>query len=280
MASSLRAARTGRRIVVYAILVVAAAALIAPLAALASNAVKSQADFRNNPLGLPASFDLANFAEAWELGGFGTTLLNSLILTVGTVLGVWVFSGLAAYALARLDVPGANGIVLYLFVATAPPIQLFLVPLFFLWSRLNLTDSLFGLIVIYWAVFSPFATLLLRSYLLALPRGFEEAARLDGAGELRILARVLLPISWPAFLTTGLVTGLSAYNEFFFAITFINSDELKPVTTSFLAFQNQFSTDWTLTSAAGVLVVLPVAIVFLAFQRSFIEGLASGGVKG
>jgi raffinose/stachyose/melibiose transport system permease protein len=109
---------------------------------------------------------------------------------------------------------------------------------------------------------------------------FEEAARLDGAGELRVLARILLPIAWPGFLTIGLVSGLSAYNEFFFAITFINSDSVKPVTTSFLAFENQFTTNWTLTSAAALIVVVPVAAFFLAFQRQFVQGLASAGLKG
>jgi raffinose/stachyose/melibiose transport system permease protein len=213
-------------------------------------------------------------------GGFATTMVNSAILTFGTVVGVCIISGLAAYAMARLDLPGTDVVLLYLFVASALPFQLFLVPLFFLWSNLQLTNTLVGLIIIYWAIFSPFATLLLRSYLVALPRGFEDAARVDGATELQILLRVILPLSWPGFLTIALVSGLGAWNEFFFALTFIQDDALKPVTTSFDAFQSNFSRDWGLTSAAGIIIILPVVALFLVLQRRFINGLTAGGLKG
>lgn len=109
--------------------------------------------------------------------------------------------------------PRAGGIVLYLVVGGALPTQMFLVPLFLLWARLGLLDSLFGLIVVYWALFSPFATLLLRSFLVSLPPELEEAARIDGASELHIPTRGILPIAAPGFLTVGLVAGLSAYNR-------------------------------------------------------------------
>lgn len=207
-------------------------------------------------------------------------MLNSTILTAGTVLGVCVITGMAAYALDRLDLPGTDAVLLYLFVASAVPFQAFIVPLFFLWSSLNLTNTLFGLTVIYWAIFSPFATLLLRSYLVALPRDFEDAARIDGASELQVLLRVVLPLSWPGFLTVALVSGLAAWNEFFFAITFIQDENLKPITTSFLAFQSNFSRDWGLTSAAGIIIILPVIVLFLFLQRRFISGLTAGGLKG
>src|SRR5918995_1920436 len=201
-------------------------------------------------------------------------------LGLGTVIGVCIIAGTAAYAMSRLDLPGGDGVLACLFVGSAVPFQLFLVPLFFLWSRLQLTNTLIGIIIIYWAIYSPFATLLLRSYLVALPRDFEDAARIDGANELQVLTRVVLPLAWPGFLTVALVSGLAAWNEFFFAVTFIQDDNLKPIATSFLAFQNQFSRDWGLTSAAGLFMILPVIVLFLILQRRFIEGLASGGLKG
>lgn len=168
----------------YVVLVLLALFALGPLVVLAFNSLKTSAEIGRNPLGLPLSPIFQNFADAWTQGDFATTMLNSTILTVGTVVGVCVIAGMAAYALDRLDLPGTDAVLLYLFVASAVPFQLFLVPLFFLWSSLNLTNTLFGLIVIYWAIFSPFATLLLRSYLVALPRDFEDAARIDGASEL------------------------------------------------------------------------------------------------
>ena len=264
----------------YVVLVLLALFAIGPLVVLAFNSLKTNAEIGRNPLGPPLAPVFQNFPTAWVQGGFATTMVNSAILTFGTVVGVCIISGLAAYAMARLDLPGTDVVLLYLFVASALPFQLFLVPLFFLWSNLQLTNTLVGLIIIYWAIFSPFATLLLRSYLVALPRGFEDAARVDGATELQILLRVILPLSWPGFLTIALVSGLGAWNEFFFALTFIQDDALKPVTTSFDAFQSNFSRDWGLTSAAGIIIILPVVALFLVLQRRFINGLTAGGLKG
>ncbi len=264
----------------YVVLVLLALFAVGPLVVLLFNSLKTSAEIGRNPLGPPLSPVFENFSTAWSQGGFATTMVNSAILTFGTVVGVCIISGPAAYAMARLDLPGTDVVLLYLFVASALPFQLFLVPLFFLWSNLQLTNTLIGLIIIYWAIFSPFATLLLRSYLVALPRGFEDAARIDGATELQILLRVILPLSWPGFLTIALVSGLGAWNEFLFALTFIQDDALKPVTTSFNAFQSNFSRDWGLTSAAGIIIIVPVVILFLLLQRRFISGLTAGGLKG
>ncbi len=284
MSSASRSERGLRRepskIPYYLILGVLALFALGPLVVLLFNSLKTSAEIGRNPLGPPLSPVFENFPTAWVQGNFATTMVNSAILTVGTVVGVCVIAGTAAYALDRLDLPGTDAVLLYLFVASAVPFQMFLVPLFFLWSALNLTNTLFGLIVIYWAIFSPFATLLLRSYLVALPRDFEEAARIDGASELQTLLRVVLPLSWPGFLTVALVSGLMAWNDFVFAITFIQDENLKPVTTSFLAFQSSFSRDWGLTSAAAIFIILPIIVLFLFLQRRFINGLTAGGLKG
>jgi raffinose/stachyose/melibiose transport system permease protein len=275
-----RTSREPSKVSYYAVLVALAFFALTPLVVLGFNALKTSAELGRNPLGPPHSPDFSNFPKAWELGNFTVTMRNSAIIMVGTVIGVCIIAGMAAYALSRLDLPGSDGVLFYLFVGSAVPFQLFLVPLFFLWSRLQLTNTLIGIIIIYWAIYSPFATLLLRSYLVALPRDFEDAARIDGANELQVLTRVVLPLAWPGFLTIALVSGLAAWNEFFFAVTFIQDDNLKPIATSFLAFQNQFSRDWGLTSAAGLFMIFPVIVVFLMLQRRFIDGLASGGLKG
>jgi raffinose/stachyose/melibiose transport system permease protein len=275
-----RQRREPSKIPYYVILVILALFALGPLVILVFNSLKSKAEIGRNPLGLPLSPVFENFPEAWTQGDFATTMVNSTILTVGTIVGVCIIAGTSAYAMARLNLPGTNAVLLYLFVASAVPFQLFLIPLFFLWSTLNLTNTRFGLILIYWAIFSPLGTLLLRSYLVQLPRDFEDAARIDGANELQVLLRVVLPLSWPGLLTVALVAGLATWNEFFFAITFIQDNNLKPVTTSFLAFQTNFSQDWGLTSAAAIYIILPIVVLFLILQRRFISGLTAGGLKG
>jgi raffinose/stachyose/melibiose transport system permease protein len=275
-----RQRREPSKIPYYVILVILALFALGPLVILVFNSLKSSAEIGRNPLGLPLSPVFENFPAAWTQGDFSTTMVNSTILTVGTIVGVCIIAGTSAYAMARLDLPGTDAVLLYLFVASAVPFQLFLVPLFFLWSMLNLTNTRVGLIVIYWAIFSPLATLLLRSYLVRLPRDFEDAARIDGANELQVLLRVVLPLSWPGLLTVALVSGVQAWNEFFFAITFIQDKNLKPVTTSFLAFQENFVQNWGLTSAAAIYIILPIVVLFLILQRRFISGLTAGGLKG
>lgn len=125
--------------------------------------------------------------------------------------------GLAAYSIAKLKLPGGDLLTLFLLISSSLPVQLFLVPLFFLWRSLGLVNNLFGLIIIYIAVQSPFAIFLLRSYMIQIPGDFEDAARVDGADELQVFARVVVPLSWPAFMTVGLVVGLNVWNEFLLA---------------------------------------------------------------
>jgi raffinose/stachyose/melibiose transport system permease protein len=263
----------------YVVLTILVLATIGPLLILLFNSLKSNAEIGKNPFGFPHIVQWSNYTEAWQVGGFSTTTMNSVILVISTVLGVLVLGGMAAYSLARLDPPGSNVFMGYMLVTSTLPVWLFLVPLFFLWRILGLVNSLFGLTIIYIALNSPLAVFLLRSYMIQLPRDFEDAARVDGASELQVLTKVVLPLSWPGFLTVGLVVALGVWSEFQLALIFINDPSLFPVTTSYYNFTTRFSRDWALTSAGAVMMIAPILIIFLALQRRFIEGLTQGGIK-
>ncbi|GIV80643.1 MAG: sugar ABC transporter permease [Litorilinea sp.] len=252
---------------------------LGPLVVLGMNALKSSAEVAHNPLGVPQTFHWENFLAAWTIGEFGTTMRNSLILVVGTVASVLALGGLAAYSLARLQPAGSDLVMLYMLVGSSLPVWLFLVPLFFLWRTLGLINNLFGLMIIYTALNAPLAIFLLRSYMVQLPRDFEDAARVDGANEVQVFTRVILPLSWPGFLTVGLVVALGVWNEFQIALIFVNDPQLFPVTISYYKFTSRFSRDWALTSAAAVMMIVPVLALFLSLQRRFIEGLTQGGIK-
>jgi raffinose/stachyose/melibiose transport system permease protein len=274
-----RGRRTPRATVPYAILVVLALFVLWPLVTLVFNSLKTNAAIGASPLTPPSHPLLSNFSTAWTEGNFSVTMRNSALICLGTMAGVCIVAGLAAYALSQLKLPGGSAAITYLFIGSALPVQLFLVPLFFMWTKVHLTDSLFGLIVIFWATDSPFATLLLRSFLLKIPKDFREAALLEGASEFQIMSRVILPLAWPGFLTVALISGLWSWNEFFFAVTFIHDPNLMPISTSFLAFQDQNATNWGLTSAAALFMLAPVLLLFMFLQRRFVNGLTSGGLK-
>lgn len=266
--------------IAYIVLTVLALYSALPVLVLLFNSVKSRLEIGRNPLGFPQSFQWENFLIAWDQGNLGRGLLNSAILVTCTIIGVWICAGMASYALARLDVPFKAGIATYLFLVISLPVQLFLVPLFFLWSQIGLVNTLPGLIIIYIAVNTPFATLLLQTFMVGIPRELEEAARIDGANEWQTATRVILPLARPGFLTVGLIVGLATYNELLFAVIFISDPERLPIATAYLSFSQGFTQQFELLNAAGVIMVLPVLVLFLLLQRRFTSGLASGGVKG
>jgi raffinose/stachyose/melibiose transport system permease protein len=264
----------------YLVLTLLTAFALGPMLILAFNSLKSRAEIGRNPLGFPSTFLWENYTRAWDVGNFSTTVKNSGILVALTLAGVLVLGGMAAYSLAKLNLPGAGPVTLYLLVGSSLPIQLFLVPLFFLWQRLHLVNNLAGLAIIYIAINAPLAIFLLRSYMVQLPSDFEDAARVDGAGEWRIFTGIVVPLSWPGFLTVGLVVALSVWNEFLLATVFLTEQRLFTVVTSYYNFQTRFSRDWALTSAAAVMMIFPIIAIFLLLQRRFIEGLTQGGLKG
>jgi raffinose/stachyose/melibiose transport system permease protein len=276
----LRSKRETSLIPNYVVLLALTVFAIGPMIILLLNSFKSRADLGRNPLGLPSKLLWSNYSRAWDIGNFSTTTRNSGLLVAMTVVGVLLLGGMAAYSLAKLNPPGGSGVMLYLLVGSSLPLQLFLVPLFFLWKNLGLTNSLPGLALIYIATNSPLAIFLLRSYMIQLPRDFEDAARVDGAGELQIFFGIVVPLSWPGFLTVGLVVALNVWNEFLLATVFLTKQELFTVVTSYYQFTTQFSRDWSLTSAAAMMMILPVIAIFLLLQRRFVEGLTQGGIKG
>jgi raffinose/stachyose/melibiose transport system permease protein len=249
-----------------------------PLAVFFFNALKTPSEISTSPLGPPHEWRWSNFVTAFTDAHMGRGLANSAIIALATALGVCLIGSMAAYAMTRLDLPGKSAWVLYLLVSTSIPIQLFLVPLLSWWSTLGLYNTRFGLVVIYWAVYSPFATMLLRSFLLSIPKEYEEAARLDGAGEVRLFTRVVMPMIAPGILTAGLVAGLNAYNEFLLAVTFITDSSKLPASLALYSFQQNYTPDWALVSAAGLIMAIPVIVLFLFLQKRFIEGYTQGGL--
>lgn len=275
----IRSRRTASTLPNHVILTVLAIFSLFPIVILILNSVKSTGEIAVNPFGLPQEVRIDNYSEAFRQGDYANTLRNSLILTGGTIVGTLTLAGLAAFALARLKLRGSDFIGFYFMIGTSVPPHLFMIPLFIMWREVGLINSHIGLIIIYCGLYSPFATFLLRSYMVALPEEFVEAARIDGASHWDVFRYVILPLSWPGFLTAGLVVGLGVWNEFLFGITFLQQPELKPVSTSLFAFQQQFFRDWGLTNAGSVIMVLPVVVLFLLLQRRFIEGLTQGGLK-
>lgn len=263
----------------YIIVIIMLVFALCPIVILGFNSLKTTAEIGLNPLGPPTTWIFENYPTAWVEGNFATTMRNSAFLVVMTVSLQLTLCGMAAYSLARLKPPGSNAFMIVMLVGTTIPIWLYIVPLFILWRSLGLLNNLFGLVLIYTAGGAPFAIFLLRAFMLQIHPDFEDAARLDGAGEFQVLRHVILPLTWPGFLTVALVSSLGTWSEYQLALIFVTDPNFMPVTTSYSAFVGRFSRDWGLTSAAAVMMIAPVLIIFLSLQRQFIDGLTQGGVK-
>ena len=269
-------------IINHIILMILALTIILPLSVLFFNSIKPQSEFGTNPLGFPSKVRFMNYYDAWVIGGYARIFLNSTILVVGTLVINLTLSGMAAFSLAVLNPRGRMTVVLgiYLLVGISIPAQMFILPLFILWKNLHLTNTYLGLIIIYSALNAPFAVFLIRSYMIQLPSELFDAAKIDGANTFQLFYKIAVPLSWPVFLTTGLVVGLAVWNEFLFALTFMQTEAYKPISTILFAFQSRFENDYSLVSAASIMMAAPIAILFMLFQRKFIAGLTGGGLKG
>jgi raffinose/stachyose/melibiose transport system permease protein len=266
--------------VTYALLGVLAFITLFPIALLVLNSLKSAPEIVQNPLAFPSTFRWENFTAAWANAHFAQTLTNSAKLTALTIIMVCSTGSLTAYVLARRKVKTWKIVTFYLLATTTAPIQLFLFPLYFGFARLGLINNIFAVALVYTAIWSPFAIMLLRTYFLAIPKELEEAALIDGATDWQVFARVMLPMASPGILTVALIIGLYSWNEFLIATTFLQSKDQMTAVVSFFLLSGQYSTNWGQIMAGAMIIVTPVVILFVALQRRFIEGMAGGSVKG
>lgn len=267
-------------ILTYAFLAIGAFTALFPIALLVLNAFKTTPEITLSPLSLPSTMRWDNFSRAWQDAHFSQTFLNSVLVTGTTIILVCVTGSSAAYVLARRKIKTWRLVSGYLMASTTAPVQLFLFPLYFGFAWLGLINNVFAVALIYTAIYSPFAIMLLRTYFLAIPRELEEAALMDGATQWQVFRRVMLPMVSPGILTVALIIGLYSWNEFLIATTFLQNQKDTTAVISFFLLSGQYSSDWGEIMAAALIIVLPVVILFVALQRRFIEGMAGGSVKG
>ncbi|UVC07483.1 carbohydrate ABC transporter permease [Rhizobium sp. TH2] len=266
--------------VAYAMLSIFAFIALFPIVLLVLNSLKPAAQIVQNPLGLPETIRWENFANAWKHAKFSRTFINSLLVSGTTIVIVCSTSSLTAYVIARKKIESWKILTFYLLATTTAPIQLYIFPLYFGFAKLGMINNIFGVALIYSAIFSPFAVMLMRTYFIAVPKELEEAAIVDGATSWQVFWRVMLPIVSPGILTVALIIGLNSWNEFLIATTFLQKQENTTAVIAFFLLSGQYSSDWGEIMAAALIIVLPVVALFVFMQRRFIEGMAGGAVKG
>ncbi len=229
---------------------------------------------------LPGGFGLDNFRVVLTQGGFGTFLRNSIVVALGTVLASGLLSLFAAVAVSRFRFRLRTSVLVMILIVQMVPMEALVIPLFIQVRTLGMLNSLLGLVVVYVGFSLSFAIWNLRGFVAAVPVELEEAAYLDGASWWRMFRSILLPLVAPGLVATSVFSFITAWNEFIFALTFMQDDSKYTVAVGLRRFFGQFGTDWGLVMAASTLITLPVMVFFVIAQRRLTSGLVSGAVKG
>lgn len=271
----LEMAKEARLIVAVAILVV----MLFPVYWVVVTAVESALTAYHYPPSLfPVDPSLKYFGDV--IGVQAPHLLVSLIVGVGSVALSMVVAVPAAYALAQMAVRWTAVLILSLLVTQMIPAVALGIPYYLLFERLHLLNSYMGLILADSTYAVPFIVVVLRAYLLTVPKELREACFVDGGGELRALLSVVLPVAKPGIVTASLFSFLFAWSDFFFALTLTSSPSMQPVTLSLFYYFTQHLQEWNLAMAAAVFVALPSVLLLIGAQRYIRGGLTVGGVKG
>ena len=252
-----------------------------PFAWMASTAFKvSQEIFLTPPTLIPRTFTFANVQRLFDETRFLTYFRNSMVVSLSTVALTLALSTPAAYSLTRFKFPGREkAAALILFTYMFAPIMI-IIPFYVMIRFLGLTNTHVGLVMAYTAFCLPFNLWLLRMFFQSIPLDIEEAARVDGATRFQSVVYVVLPLALPGVIATGIFTFILAWNDYIFARVLISADELKTLPVGIADLYNASVVDWGMIMAAGLLVITPIAGVFVIIQRYMVAGWGTGGLKG
>ena len=278
---SVKTQRTLGRLLTYTLLLLGAGIVAVPFWYMVVTSLKPQSYIFEIPPRLwPQPATLNNYVVALSKDLFGLYFLNSVVVAVSSTALTVLVSGLLAYAFARLEFPGREALF-YVFLAgmMIPPVML-IIPQFIVAKTLHLFNSLLGLIVVYVTMNLSMQTFLLRGFFEGLPRDLEEAALIDGAGRWTIFRRIVLPLSRPGLAVVTIFTFLYSWDEFPWAHVAIKETTRRTLPIAIALFQSEHLTEWGQVFAASIVALIPVVVVFVVFQRYFIRGIATTGLKG
>lgn len=231
---------------------------------------------------IPRRITLEHYQSLFVRRPFTLYLLNSAFVSITSTILALVLGSPAAYALARMRLPGRRVILASMLIVTLFPAVLLFLGLLEVVKMLNLGNNYLALIIPYTAINLPLTILVMRSFFQQLPKDLEDSARVDGYSTVQMLMQIVLPMTLPALVTTGILTFIAAGNEFIFALTFMTREGLKtiPVATAQLSGASVFEIPYGPIAAATILGTLPLVALVLAFQRKIVQGLTAGAVKG
>lgn len=270
-----------RRTALYAVMVVLAFVFLIPMIWLVSTSLKSQGQvFAYPPVWIPDPLQWGNYVEAMSRAPLLVWLANTVMITVLALAGTLLSSSLVAFGFARLRFPGRRVLFVLLLSTMMLPDVVTLVPQFVLFRSIGWVDTFLPLIVPSFLGGGAFNIFLVRQFYLTIPRDFDEAARLDGASNLRIWWHIILPLSRPVLVAVGIFSFVYHWNDFLLPLIYLQSEGNKTLALGLRAFISPTDASWNISMAASMFLVIPVLIVFFVAQRQFIRGVVMTGIQG
>ena len=264
---------------IQALLIVNALIMLYPLVVMVLSAFKTNAEIFTSPFGFPHHPTLGNLQKVWDETNFIRYMLNSLGVTATSLALILIFGTMAAYAIARYEFRMGSIMLMFFISGMTVPLKLAIIPLFLQLNALHLVDSYAGLVLVYVAMGLPSAVFIMTGFLRTLPRELEESARIDGASEWLIMMRIMLPLARPAMVIVAIQNAVPIWNDFFFPLILITSDDLKTLPQGLTVFIGEFTTNWGVMFTGLTLAALPITLLYILLSKQFIAGITQGAVK-
>jgi raffinose/stachyose/melibiose transport system permease protein len=263
----------------HCILILALLAAFSPLLWMVLGSFRTTSEMFSKPMALPEKIDFSVFATAWKRANYNTALVNSILNTVGTNIIVLIASSSAAFALARIKFPGAKFISGVLSSSIVISGQLILIPLFFVLQRFHVYNTLWATIIADAAMDLPICITLFTGFFKGIPYEIEESTVMDGCSRWKFFVRFIIPLSKPIVATSVIFVSLWTWNEYLFALTFLKDNSARTIPLQLQNFFGRFATEYSLLFAALSISIVPLILLYVSMQKSFIKGLTAGAVK-
>ena len=271
--------RLGKDGLIHIILIANSFVMLMPVVIMIFSGFKSNPEIFQRPFSIPDFSNLTNFVKMVTQSNFLRYMLNSLIVTGASILAILTLGIMASYALGRYAFRGSNFVLLFFMAGLMIPLKLAIIPLFILYRDLGFLNSHMALIVTYTAMGLPSTIFILTGFIRTLPSELEDAARMDGASEARIMWKIMLPLCRPALVIAGIYNLVPIWNDFFFPLVFIQNESLKTLPQGLTSFIGEYTTDWGVMFAGLTVAAAPITIVYILLSKQFINGMTSGAVK-
>lgn len=266
--------------VLTAVLLALALLFLFPLLLVFLNCLKSQREIVASLLSFPTELHFENFPNAVRQMNYVQAFLNSVAVTVLSVAGLILLASMTAYQVVRRKCIASRVISALMVASMAIPFQVLMVPSVIVARELHLVNSQWGLVVMYWGFLLPMAMFLYQGFIKGVPRELEEAAMIDGCGQIRAFFRIVFPMLRPITATVAILNVLSVFNDFTLPLIMLSSQNVKTLPLSFSVFYGSYLNEWQLIMAALVLTIFPVLVFFLLMQKNIVAGLTAGALKG